>query len=1778
MTYAVILDRSLLDTLRTIALVILVTMSMVSGSVGFVAGAAGSTDTVNTCEMVTYDGSGTTSDPYEVSTAAQLQCIENRGLDSSYILTSDINLDGAFDPIGNDSTPFTGEFDGAGHTIADLYVSRSSAENTGLFGVSEGRIENITLTNVTVTGSNNVGALAGDQTGNIVTVSASGTVSGGDNVGGLVGQYDGTSNIDMTGSSASVDVTGNTNVGGLVGYSKNAEQSITYSSASGDVTGDHNVGGLIGLADYSGGTTNIYRTNASGDIKATGSQGNVGGLVGKSAAGRIQQSYATGNVTGDRRVGGLVGVQKDNGAGYNAAVVNSYANGTVDGGSKTGGLVGRSNGVVRTSYATGEVIGATTVGGLIGDNDARVAESRWDIQATGLSSGAGEGAVASSTTGLRTSAMQDHNAYANMSNFDFLKEWAIRTNDYPVLAWQGVPPLVYQVEATNPSKQNISVSFKSTRALTNISVSLSGPSTLQRFSTYEFAVARESYRGPMTYTLDSPVEVGSDGAYTFSVNTASVDSLSNGRPLDGADGQSATITLSPSGPDANAGASPPTAEVGEEVTLTGSNSTDPDGSITTYEWDVTGEGSTDATDETITRVFKDPGTHEVTLTVTDSGGNTDTDTVAVEVISSASPKAKATASPSTVQVGEDVTLTGTNSTDPDGSITKYEWDVTGEGSIDATNETITRAFKDPGSHEVTLTVTDSSGNTDTVTVTVKVVSSSSLVANATVSPMSAEVGERVILTGSNSTDPDGSITKYEWDVTGEGSIDATNETITRVFKDPGTHEVTLTVTDEDGNTDTDIVIVEVASGQPAATINVSPSPVEVGERVTLTGSNSTDPDGSITKYEWDVTGEGSIDSTDETITRVFKDPGTHVVALTITDNDGNTDTDTMAVEVTSSSSLEAKATASPSTVKVGEDVILTGSDSNDQDGSITKYEWDVTGEGSIDATNETITRAFKRPGTHEVTLTVTDEEGNTDTDTTTVEVASGPPVANISLSSSVVEVGERVTLTGSNSTDPDGSITKYEWDVTGEGSIDATEETITRVFKESGTHTVTLTITDSGGNTDTIQRQVTVVEQTAPTVSLTAINGNNSAVTPPVGQTIHTNGTATFDVAANGTTDDVSMTTVTLESTFTNFDHVIETVHQGSETWTATEDLSKLPDDGTYQVVVAATDSAGDRNETVTNVTVRLDRRNPELAATVSQVDGDTGSVNVTASEPLAEPPTIEVRKPDGTTETAQITAVGDVHWNGTFSLSDTGGQYEITVIGTDEADNEGTSTATAHVGSVETENNSATVVLELSGLFVNFTTDQPVTDTVVATGSETPLAPVASGNVSAGFLHAELGDHIEGNLSYAVIGIPVNMSAVPASVDKDDVGIRYYNTTTETWKEQATTIETRTIDGTTGQYWVANVSHFSTYGAVASDNEVPTLTQTTPSGELSSNLSSTTIKFAYADAVSSIDVGAVEFKFDGTDVTSATNTSITSQSATYYVSSLDAGSHTATVTVQDQAGNVESYDTSFTVPTESDDDGEPERDPDNGNDGDVDEDTDAETNNGTDGSAGDDELDVPTIGEPIMERLDGPGTATIELPADSEISVLQVELQSSGTVEATAVKDIPANKTQPTGETLGVLDIEVKDTSSNSVPVRLTVPPSAVSQTGASPSDLVIVHRHDDGTWANLETTVISKGTDQLTVEATATNFSLYAVTVQKQQSPTTTTTPTTTERSTATTVDHSTTSTSESTASSTTSRTPIDDTPDERASSFDWSLIGSLMLLCVLIGAIVVFRFQRS
>lgn len=335
---------------------------------------------------------------YEITKCSQLAYIAQAGGDwlaRNYLLANDLILNDVvlewddkgnlttdtsklkqWTPIGSRNNPFTGKFDGSGHTVSGLYVNKSS-DYVGLFGYSEGAITAVTVVNAHVKGYSYVGGVCGNGSNASSTVTDcvfSGVVNGTSCVGGVCGHIpyrfsiSGCANYGtVIGSGGCVGgicgdssgtVTGCTNYGAVTGLGErvggvcgggDAYDCVNY----GEVTGTSNVGGVCGIGDAS---------NCCNTAMVAGGS-NVGGVCGDASS-----AYGCANrgaVTGNTNVGGVCGYSHV----YSVTGCVNYGVVTGSGGC-VGGICGYSNlssvYYVRRCANYGAVTGTSNVGGVCG--------------------------------------------------------------------------------------------------------------------------------------------------------------------------------------------------------------------------------------------------------------------------------------------------------------------------------------------------------------------------------------------------------------------------------------------------------------------------------------------------------------------------------------------------------------------------------------------------------------------------------------------------------------------------------------------------------------------------------------------------------------------------------------------------------------------------------------------------------------------------------------------------------------------------------------------------------------------------------------------------------------------------------------------------------------------------------------------------------------------------------------------------------------------------------------------------------------------------------------------------------------------------------------------------------------------------------------------------------------------------------------------------------------------------------------------------------------------
>jgi len=516
------------------------------------------------------------------------------------------------------------------------------------------------------------------------------------------------------------------------------------------------------------------------------------------------------------------------------------------------------------------------------------------------------------------------------------------------------------------------------------------------------------------------------------------------------------------------------------------NSYDPDGYIVSYFWDF-GDG-TNATGITTQHYYVDNGHFNVTLVVTDNEGGVGFYSK-IKTILNRHPVASFTENATTVLTGEVISFDASDSYDLDGFIANYFWDF-GDGKK-ATGVKVNHAYSDNGTYLVTLKITDDDGAIDVFT-SIKVVLNRPPVALFSETTEIAPTGQNITFDATLSYDPDGFIVDYLWDF-GDGTT-ANGKIVTHAYLDNGTYTVTLVVIDDDDANASSTSTKSILNRPPVASLTKSAEFVFTGETITFNANNSYDPDGYIVSYFWDF-GNGASAS-GIFVNYSYAENGTYTVTLAVTDDDGEYSVAHSVITVFNRPPV-ASFTESADTVLTGEVICFDASTSYDLDGNVISYFWEF-GDGT-NATGMIVSHTYADNGIYIVTLTVTDNDGATDSAYATKTVLNRPPIASFTESAETVTVGEFITFNALSSYDPDGFITSYYWDF-GDGTT-AIGVVVTHAYATQGTYTVTLTVTDDDGATATVTAIKTVIKP--PMASFTW-----APLTPNVGEPVNFDGSA----------------------------------------------------------------------------------------------------------------------------------------------------------------------------------------------------------------------------------------------------------------------------------------------------------------------------------------------------------------------------------------------------------------------------------------------------------------------------------------------------------------------------------------------------------------------------------------------------------------------------------------------------------------------------------------------
>ena len=326
-------------------------------------------------------------------------------------------------------------------------------------------------------------------------------------------------------------------------------------------------------------------------------------------------------------------------------------------------------------------------------------------------------------------------------------------------------------------------------------------------------------------------------------------------------------------------------------------------------------------------------------------------------------------------------------------------------------------------------------------------------------------GLTCVLDGSVSLDDKPGLS-FAWDLGKFPGGSATGAKVTVTYPHAGQRTVTLTVTDAQGLKST-IAKTFTITDFPIAAFTVNCT----GLTCTFDSSPSTNNGAPIAERNWDF-GDGQTAFNTLAPSHTFAQAGTYSVTLEILGNNFSTERAVITQQVTVTSPHQNQPPVARFTISCVTTTCTFDASGSTDDGGIASYVWDLGKFPGGSATGVTVTTTYPHAGPRTVTLTVTDAQGLTSSITQQVDVGAvvdAPPVARFTSSCSNLTC----TFDASTSSD-DVGIASYVWNLGKFPGGSATGVITTTTYPHSGPRSVTLTVTDTKGQTSSVTHSLTL--------------------------------------------------------------------------------------------------------------------------------------------------------------------------------------------------------------------------------------------------------------------------------------------------------------------------------------------------------------------------------------------------------------------------------------------------------------------------------------------------------------------------------------------------------------------------------------------------------------------------------------------------------------------------------------------------------------------------------
>ncbi|MBM6041875.1 putative Ig domain-containing protein [Staphylococcus epidermidis] len=802
-----------------------------------------------------------------------------------------------------------------------------------------------------------------------------------------------------------------------------------------------------------------------------------------------------------------------------------------------------------------------------------------------------------------------------------------------------------------------------------------------------------------------------------------------------------------------------TQEVNTEITPIKIEATDNSGQAVTNKVDGLPDGVTfDEATNTISGTPSEVGSYDITVTTTDENGNSETTTFTIDVEDTTKPTVE-DITDQTQEINTEMTPIKIEATDNSGQAVTNKVEGLPDGvTFDEATNTISGTPSEVGSYDITVTTTDENGNSETTTFTIDVEDTTKPTVES-VADQTQEINTKIEPIKIEARDNSGQAVTNKVDGLPDGvTFDEATNTISGTPSEVGSYTVTVTTTDESGNATETTFTIDVEDTTKPTVESVADQTQEVNTEITPITIESEDNSGQTVTNKVDGLPDGvTFDEATNTISGTPSEVGSYDITVTTTDKNGNSETTTFTIDVEDTTKPTVESVADQ-TQEVNTEITPITIESEDNSGQTVTNKVDGLPDGvTFDEATNTISGTPSKVGSYDITVTTTDENGNSETTTFTIDVEDTTKPTVESVADQTQEVNTEINPIKIEATDNSGQAVTNKVEGLPAGiTFDEATNTISGTPSEVGSYTVTVTTTDENGNATETTFTIDVEDTTKPTVEditdqtqeiNTEINPIKIETTDNSGQTV-TNKVeglpdgVTFDEATNtisGTPSEVGSYTVTVTTTDENGNatETTFTIDVEDTTKPTVEDITDQTQEINTEMTpikIEATDNSG---QAVTNKVeglpdgVTFDEATNTISGTPSEVgkylitittidkDGNTATTTLTINvidTTTPEQPTInkvtenstevngrgepgtvvEVTFPDGNKVEGKVDSDGNYHIQIPSETTLKGGQ-PLQVIAIDKAGNKSEATTTNVIDTTAPEQPTINKVTENS-------------------------------------------------------------------------------------------------------------------------------------------------------------------------------------------------------------------------------------------------------------------------------------------------------------------------------------------------------------------------------------------------------------------------------------------------------------------------------------------------